>query len=315
MRILHYALGFPPYRTGGMTKFCMDLIHQQNKDGHKVALMWPGQMGFVFRKVLVQDRGVLDGGIHSYEVINPLPVPYDEGIKDFIFFIKDGGKEAYSKLLEEYKPDIIHVHTLMGLHRSFLEEAKNRKIRLVFTVHDFFPICPKVTMFRHGAICSSVETCTECGICNTTALNINKIKILQSPIYRKFKNCSLIKKLRKLHRDEYLSENRPEVSNKPTGNQNDYKYLRMYYDSMLRLMDVIHYNSSITKSVYETFFNLPNHCTINITHADIGDHRQVKQFTSEILRIRYLGPMSRSKGFFYLRRLLINYGRKDKTSA
>ena len=33
MRILHYALGFPPWRTGGLTKYCVDLmLTQKNRD-------------------------------------------------------------------------------------------------------------------------------------------------------------------------------------------------------------------------------------------------------------------------------------------
>ena len=43
MNILHYSLGFPPYRRGGMTKYCMDLIDEQKKAGHKVSLLWPGK--------------------------------------------------------------------------------------------------------------------------------------------------------------------------------------------------------------------------------------------------------------------------------
>mgnify|MGYP001344578015 CR=1 FL=1 len=37
MRILHYGLGFPPYRTGGLTKYCVDLMLIQKKMGHDVA--------------------------------------------------------------------------------------------------------------------------------------------------------------------------------------------------------------------------------------------------------------------------------------
>ena len=47
MRILHYSLGFPPYRTGGLTKFCLDLMIEQKNEGDEVALLWPGQMGFI----------------------------------------------------------------------------------------------------------------------------------------------------------------------------------------------------------------------------------------------------------------------------
>lgn len=303
MKILHYALGFPPYRTGGMTKFCMDLIQQQKKDGHHVALMWPGQMGFVLKKVSVNDRGIvtLDGvssNIHSYEVINPLPVSYDEGISDFPTFMKDGGKEAYSRLLEMYKPNVVHIHTLMGLHRSFLKEAKRQGIRLVFTAHDFFPICPKVTMFRHGTVCSSIQSCAECGVCNATALGIKKIRVLQSPVYRRLKDSSFVKKLRKWHRDGYLSESTSDDMAEPVGNANDFKGLRAYYYSLLKLMDIIHYNSTVTKAAYESVFKLPNSCMISITHADVADHRRLKDFSETNLRIRYLGQYGGAKGFF-----------------
>lgn len=83
MRILHYSLGFPPYRSGGLTKFCMDLMKQQIKDGHEVALLWPGQIGFLLKGLKINNRGKDKiSGIQSYEVINPLPIPFDEGIKD-----------------------------------------------------------------------------------------------------------------------------------------------------------------------------------------------------------------------------------------
>ena len=185
MKLLHYSLGFPPYRTGGMIKFCIDLMKQQIIDGHQVALMWPGKMGFISKKVSIKNRGnaVLDGvssNIHSFEVINPLPVSYDEGIKQFSAFMKNDGRQVYSELLDTYKPDVIHVHTLMGLHKSFLEVAKDKKIQLVFTTHDFFPVCPKVTMFWHGGVCSNIQSCSECGFCNVTALGMNKIWMLQS---------------------------------------------------------------------------------------------------------------------------------------
>ena len=51
MRILHYSLGFPPYRSGGLTKFCLDLMIEQKNEGDEVALLWPGQMGFIDKKI------------------------------------------------------------------------------------------------------------------------------------------------------------------------------------------------------------------------------------------------------------------------
>ena len=307
MKILHYALGFPPYRSGGLTKLCVDLMVQQAKEGHTVAMLWPGQMGFFNQKVAIKkhENVKLSGqDILSFEVINPLPVSFDEGIADIAAFTKNVGAEAYRRLLDNFQPDVIHVHTLMGLHKSFLEAAKDKKIRLVFTAHDFFPICPKVTMFRHGSVCDCVQTCENCGICNATALSLNKIKILQSPIYRELKDSKIVKKLRKQHRDGYLSESTANDTVAPVGSADDYKKLRNYYYSLLKLMDMIHYNSSVTKRVYESVFDLPNSCIVVITHSDVKDNRKIKAFSNGYLRIRYLGPQSGAKGYQLLKAAL-----------
>ena len=307
MRILHYSLGFPPYRSGGLTKFSIDLMRQQFKDGHDVALMWPGQMRFCLDKTQVKYRGYkeIDGSrIRSYEVINPLPVSYDEGIKDFSYFVSEGNRKDFDELLNSYGPDVVHIHTLMGLHKAFMDAVKQRGIRLVFTAHDFFPLCPKVTMFRNGEPCSSADSCEECGICNSTSLDISKIKILQSPLYRLLKDSPVVKKMRKRHRDEFLEERADSAAVIPVGTPEEYKELRAYYIDMLRDMDIIHYNSELTKNVYDWFIDDIPSCIIGISHFDIKDNRRIKAYSEGTLRIRYLGPYSESKGFFYLKRAL-----------
>lgn len=307
MKILHYALGFPPYRSGGLTKFCVDLMAQQAKEGHTVAMLWPGQMGIINKTVTVKKHKdiMLKGhSICSFEVINPLPVSFDEGIADIKAFTMNARKEVYEELFETFQPNVIHVHTLMGLHKIFLDMAKEKKIRIVFTAHDFFPICPKVTVFRRGVVCESVQNCEECGVCNATALNLNKIKILQSPLYRRLKDLPIVKKMRKKHRDKYLGDSNGDSLTEAVASADDYRKLRNYYYSLLKLMDSIHYNSSVTKEVYESFFDLPNNRIIGITHSDISDNRKIREYSDDRLRIRYLGPQGGEKGFFLLKKAL-----------
>ena len=160
-------------------------------------------------------------------------------------------------------------------------------------------------MFRHGAICSNVKNYEACGVCNATALDLKKIHILQSPIYRCLKDLSVVKKLRKKHRDDYLSEATVDDSVIPVGSAEDYRKLRNYYYSLLKLMDMIHYNSSVTRSVYESVFDLPQHCLVTITHADITDNRRIKKFSN-------LGPQSGSKGYFLLKKALDQLWEKEK---
>lgn len=315
MRILHYSLGFPPYRSGGLTKFCLDLMIEQKNEGDEVALLWPGQMGFIDKKIKIKKRSEYLASkqkIMSFELINPLPISFDEGIRNFDKFTLKGNKDVFFDFLTSFQPDVIHLHTLMGIHKEFLEAAKSLNIKLVFTAHDFFPICPKVTLFRNGKICDSVGNCKKCASCNSTALSINKIQILQSPIYRILKDSILVKKMRKAHRDNYLSEETADNSNKVIGNPFDYKKLRKYYSDILQMMDTIHYNSSITKMVYEKFYTLPSNTIIPVTHCDINDNRVIKNFNHKILRIRYLGPASKAKGYYLLKDSLDMLWKKRK---
>ena len=131
-----------------------------------------------------------------------------------------------------------------------------------------------------------------------------KIKLLQSPIYRKLKDSLLIKKLRKQHRDGYLSESTVDDTAESVGTVNDYMNLRNYYYSLLKLMDMIHYNSSVTKKVYESVFKLPINRIVSITHSDIKDHRKLRNYSNDKIRIRYLGPQGGGKGFFLLKAAL-----------
>ena len=80
MKILHYSLGFPPYRSGGLTKYSIDIIKEQQKKGHHVILLWPGKFSNIKKNIdIVEKQKLYD--ILNYEIINPLPIPLLNGIK------------------------------------------------------------------------------------------------------------------------------------------------------------------------------------------------------------------------------------------
>ena len=309
MNILHYSLGFPPYRSGGLTKFCMDLAKQQVTDGHKVSMLWAGSFTLFGRKTAIK-QGKTHDGIASYEVINPNPVPYDEGILDIKAFLAEGCLSVYTSFLKTLKPDVLHIHTLMGLHKSLLDAAKEQNIRIVFSAHDFFPICAKVTLFKDGAVCDDAENCLSCGRCNLTALSLKKIKILQSGVYRELKESPLVRILRKRHRSKYLGEDngQAKVDNEGTAEDDrakEYRALRKHYEQLVNYADIIHFNSSLTGAVYEKYLD-PGKCELKvlpITHAGIRDNR-IRRRYSDKLRITYLGAQSRAKGYHMLKAAL-----------
>lgn len=316
MKILHYFLGFPPYRSGGLTAYCMEIMESQRKKGDEVLALWPGRFLCYTDKAAIKRRKE-EKGICSYELINPLPVSLDEGILNCDMYMKDCPSEVYEKFLCEIKPDVIHIHTLMGLHKEFISSANLLGIKTIFTSHDYFGLCSKVTFFKEGKVCSDGQDCSNCIKCNQTALSLNKIKILQSPLYKMLKDSWLIKKIRKQHRREFHGNEKlsivkiSDTEKKKIGEK--YKELRAYYVHMLANVDEIHFNSTVARDVYMQFLNPKKSRVISITRKDIFDNRDIKHIDSNVLRITYLAPAQPYKGFNVIVKALDELWDENKT--
>lgn len=300
MRVIHYALGFPPYRTGGLTKYCVDLMLTQKEKGYEVALLWPGRIKIINRKLKIIQEGYWNG-IESFEMINPLPVALDEGIKDITTYTTKADTDSIYSFFKNEKPDIFHVHSLMGLYKEFIEVANAMGIRTVFTTHDYYGLCPKVTFFYNGRQCINALKCTECPQCNANALSVKKISVLQSPLYRKIKDNKLIKLVRKKHRQSFFGDNQVN-ENLSTNNRTAEEYvdLRNYYISILEKIDIIHFNSTVSEEVYLKYIQPQKYNVVSITHRDIADHIVTRKKRGQKITFGYLGPAKPYKGFNYM---------------
>ncbi len=181
MRILHYSLGIYPHRTGGLNRYCTDLIREQSKT-HKVALLYPSGYSIWQRKCHVSKPNKRDGIIY-YRLINAEPVPLLYGIKNPKDFY---GKKADIKNIEffynNFHPDVLHLHTMMGLPEEVLKFFKDKEVRIVYTSHDYFGICPKVNfMNAKGNLCDGSGS-QKCMCCNKKAPTTLFLKIRNSEI-------------------------------------------------------------------------------------------------------------------------------------
>ncbi len=307
MKILHYFLGFPPYRTGGMTKFACDLMLTQKENGNEVIALWPGKMTILNDDTKIKESALYNE-IKNYEIINPLPVPLDEGIKDIPRFIKKIDEKVYWEFLHRENPDIIHIHTLMGIHKEFFDVANKLNIKMIYTTHDYFGICPKVTLFKNNNVCDSDHDCRDCVYCNENALSFNKIRLIQSPIYRKMKDTKIIRKIRKRHRTEFFDYSNYEKdrnSKSIENNHNTYKELRKFYINILEKINIIHFNSKLTESIFLKYLKPMNYKTITISHSDIQDNRTLTEWKyDKIISITFLASLKPLKGFEILKKAL-----------
>ena len=178
MHILHYTLGFSPYRSGGLVRYAKDLMQAQMKLGHLVVALYPGGTSMFEKSCHVHWDKTYDG-IRSFEMTNPLPVPLMYGVKDIDRATQSQNLDTYSFecLLDDMKPDVFHVHTLMGLPLEYLRIAHDRGIRIVYTSHDYFGLCSKVNFInQEGEVCPGTSA-ERCAVCNAHAKSALFLKV------------------------------------------------------------------------------------------------------------------------------------------
>jgi len=86
--------------------------------------------------------------------------------EDFFFLYSvPGVNAALEKVLDEFAPDLVHVHHLTCLSTDLLNVLHIRRIPTVMTLHDFWMICPRgQRIHRDGSHCETIdrERCHGC---------------------------------------------------------------------------------------------------------------------------------------------------------
>lgn len=309
MKILHYALGFPPERTGGLVKYSLDLMNEQISQGHEVVMVFPGRVNFLKREPYFKFGKRQN--IPYAELVNSLPLPLIGNIKNPQDFMKHTDSKIFINLLESEKPDVIHIHTLMGLYGEFLEEAKKHNIKIVFTTHDYFGISPHPKMYLAGHDFVDDKKYDIWNNIRPYGSKTIKLRINQLSIYPSLR--ALVKKLKK---SSALMNDLPEQTGWSTEIDFGFQELKKYYLSMLKCVDIVHFNSSVSKKVYEQF--LPHMmwktATLSISSNNIEKFGEISLFAKPIASIAYIGPYNKEKGFFEFLKFATEFISKDSNN-
>jgi len=290
MNILHYTLGLPPFRKGGLTKYSLDLMIEQSKS-HEVTLLYANSGLTLKSQKFIEKKNNFD--FHVYEINNTQPIPLLEGIKNPIDFIENktqikSFQNEINFFLQNIKPDVFHIHTLMGLPLSFVEAVKNKGIKIIFTTHDYFGLCPKVNFInQNNCWCDNTSNCFACNFNAPSTLYLKYLR--NSKFLLQYKN--LLKWIKPGEKKKTSTPPTPSIM------QSHYSLLRDYYMEILKLVDCFHFNSSISHEVYQSFFPINKHEIINLRHANIKDDRKPVCFDKTNIRFGYIGSTEYFKGF------------------
>lgn len=304
MKVLHYTLGFAPERSGGLVRYATDLMMEQVHQGYEVVALYPGKYRKFQTKPSIEKGKSLSYG--CYQLVNSLPLAISRGIADPQAFMVDGPIDIYQKFFEREKPDIFHVHTLMGLPKECLVAAKNLGIKITLTSHDYFGLAPDPSFYADGRSWDDHQSLDSWKILSVKAHSVKALRWLQSPAYPLIRwGLRQIKCFKK-------SQSQQSTQNLSPLEGVDYAPLQAYYQSMFEMVDGFHFNSQLALQVFETnLWQVPRKSKVlPISHAQISPAKEGDPWRQPI-RLAYLGPDAPYKGFdFFLDVLKEWQGRK-----
>lgn len=198
MNILHYTLGLPPARSGGLTKYATDLMVKQS-ERNNVTLIYPGGCNLFFRSRRLKRKSPY-GKVETYAIQNPVVVPILYGIKNPGAIVDDRQRITREQLETFYlkvRPDIFHLHTMMGLPLEILSFFREKDVKIIFTTHDYYGLCPKVNFINQdGQLCMGASG-MHCDACNAAAPSTLFLRIRNSPWLLWIKNTRWLQKIMK----------------------------------------------------------------------------------------------------------------------
>ncbi|MCB9834103.1 MAG: glycosyltransferase [Planctomycetes bacterium] len=157
MRILFVLHTFPPESWGGTELHVQDIARALAPD-HELR---------IFCRAGDPDRA--QGELFT-EVRDGLGiVRFNNLYEDYVGFESTyrhrAAHEAFIQVLEHFRPDVVHIHHLTGLSTTIIEAAKARGYPVVYSLHDFWTVCPRGQRLPHeGGLCELIDRdrCQNC---------------------------------------------------------------------------------------------------------------------------------------------------------
>ena len=159
MRVLHVGSGVRELRWGGLVAYVEDLMGAQVRRGHEVSYFYSGRYyPWGLRPRLRRRRR---GDIAMFEVVDsPL---YDHGRQPELELAEPRIERLFRRVLDEARPDVVHVQEVAGLPWSLLDVARAAGVPTVLTLQDYFALCPAFRLFdASGRVCLRREVGADC---------------------------------------------------------------------------------------------------------------------------------------------------------
>jgi glycosyltransferase involved in cell wall biosynthesis len=161
MKVLLVSPHFPPSRIGGVEFYTKRLADHLQACGDRPEVMCAERIDATGANVSAATDAAFGFPVHRLSFNQALrSSPATAGFRN------DAVTQWTLDLIDRRRPDVVHLHSGYLLGGAVLSAARARKVPAIVTLHDFWFICPRITLLHpDGRRCSgpdSPEKCTWC---------------------------------------------------------------------------------------------------------------------------------------------------------
>lgn len=136
MKILKVIHGYPPRYNAGSEVYSQLLCQALTNEGHEVQVFTREEDPFKQDYFLTQELCSLDPRI----LLNKINIPNERNRYNYSISEVD---QHFENLIDRFRPDVIHVGHLNHLSLTLLGSASQAGIPLIYTLHDYWLMCPR----------------------------------------------------------------------------------------------------------------------------------------------------------------------------
>jgi glycosyltransferase involved in cell wall biosynthesis len=175
MKILIISTLYPPNVIGGAEKAAAELAEAMVRCGQAVVVvtLHPAT------SEIVEDRN----GVRVYRLpLDNFYWPFGRTEKPNIlrrlaWHIREMWNPVAARrigeILDAEMPDVVNTHNICGFSLAAWREVKRRKLRLVHTLHDYYLMCPRCTLFNKGRNCE--KRCLSCKVLTLNRRSLSRL--------------------------------------------------------------------------------------------------------------------------------------------
>lgn len=175
MKILIISTLYPPHVIGGAEKAAAQLAEALVRRGHVVVVvsLHPGSCESVDER----------NGVRVYRLpMDNFYWPFGRKEKPNIlrrlaWHIREiwnpAAARRIGRILDAEMPEAVNTHNVSGFSLAVWREVKRRNLRLVHTLHDYYLMCPRCTLFDRARNCE--KRCLSCRVLTVNRRGLSRL--------------------------------------------------------------------------------------------------------------------------------------------